>query len=177
MTSKQCTKCSTNKPISDFLFRKDEKRYIAQCKKCLQERINHYKRTNDEYKKRYNEYRKNKRINDPEYAIKERLRARIRKMLKSQDASKYIKTFVLLGCTLEEFKKHIISKFYGDMSWEKKNFELDHIIPCSWFNLQNPIHQKICFNYKNLQPLTHEDNAKKGDKVWIEYNLLKNPYI
>jgi len=175
--SKICNKCLINKHISEYAYRNDTRNYRNDCKKCCQKRINFYKRTNEEYKQRYNEYRKLRRIQDDNFAIKERLRARLRKMLKIQDASKYITTLELLGCSMDDFKNHITKQFYGEMSWEKKNFELDHIIPCSWFDLTNIQHQKICFNYKNIRPLTKEDNAIKSDKIWTEYNLMKNPYI
>lgn len=98
-------------------------------------------------------------------------------MINSRNAIKHLSSFELLGCSFETFKQHIIKQFYGDMSWEKRNFELDHKIPCSWFDLKNPKHQKLCFNYKNIQPLTREDNIKKSDKIWTNYNLMKNPYI
>ena len=166
-----------SKSLDQFAYRNDTKKYRNECKLCCQTRINLYRRENEQYKIRYNEYRKNKREQDIEYCIKERLRARIRKMVNSKNAFKHYSSFDLLGCSFEEFKTHIIKQFYGDMSWDKKNFELDHIIPCSWFDLKNPKHQKICFNYKNIQPLTHDDNSKKKDKIWINYNLMKNPYI
>ena len=175
--SKKCIKCYTTKCVSEFAFRNDTQKYRNECKICCQIRINFYKRHNKEYKKRYNEYRKRKRLQDDQFAIMDRLRARLRKMVNSQDGIKYYKTHNLLGCSFEYFKDYISKQFYGDMSWEKRNFELDHKIPCSWFDLKNPIHQKICFNYKNIQPLTHKDNSKKSNKVWTEYNLLKNPYI
>lgn len=174
---KKCRTCLVFKDLNEYLFRKDRNKYINDCKLCNQIRINKYRRENEEYKKRYNEYRKNKRLNDDIYAIKERLRARVRKMLKSKNNTKYFKTFELLGCDFETFKQYIIKQFYGDMDWDKKNFELDHKIPCSWFDLSNPKHQKICFNYKNIQPLTYKDNSKKRDRIWIDYNLQKNPYI
>lgn len=28
-----------------------------------------------------------------------------------------------------------------------------------------------------VQPLTKTDNLRKGDKVWVQYNIMKNPYI
>lgn len=174
---KTCIKCNISKEISDFSFRKDTKKFRNECKKCCQNRINYYRRSNDEYKKRFNEYRKQKRIENSQYCFMDRLRSRVRKMLKTQNGEKYFKTQELLGCSFEKFKEHIEKQFYGNMSWDLKNFELDHIIPCSWFDLKNDKHQKICFNYKNIQPLTSEDNSKKSDKVWINYNLMKNPYI
>jgi hypothetical protein len=64
-----------------------------------------------------------------------------------------------------------------DMSWEKRNFEIDHIIPCAWFDLTIPKHRALCFHFKNMQPLSKKDNLKKGDKVWKTYDITKNPYI
>jgi hypothetical protein len=174
---KTCIKCNQEKSYLEYAFRKDTQNYRNKCKKCCQIRINYYKRTNDEYKKRYNEYRKSRRKQDIQFCLMDRLRARVRKMLNSQNGKKYLKTQEQLGCSYDTFKYHIEKQFYGDMSWELKNFELDHIIPCSWFDLSNPIHQKICFNYKNIQPLTSEDNAKKSDKIWLDFNLMKNSYI
>lgn len=175
--SKQCKRCNEVKLLSEFLFRKDRNKYINFCKKCELIRINIYRRENVAYKQRYNKYRQDRRLNDIQFAIMDRLRARVRKMLNANDASKYFSTIDLLGCSMDEFKEHLISKFYGEMSWKDKNFVLDHIVPCSWFDLSNPIHQKICFNYKNIQPLTEYDNSKKSDKIWIDYNIMKNPYI
>ena len=48
--------------------------------------------TNKEYKKRYNEYRKKRRSQDNQFAIIDRLRARLRKMVNSQNCIKYYKT-------------------------------------------------------------------------------------
>ena len=174
---KKCITCNEIKTLDNFQLRKDTNKYRNQCKRCRQNKVNSYKRENMAYKQRYNEYRKKRRQTDIQYCMIDRLRARVRKMVNANNASKYYLTMDLLGCTMDYFKVHLTSKFYGDMIWEKKNFVLDHIIPCSWFNLSNPKHQKICFNYKNIQPLTDEDNSKKSDKVWVEYNLKNNPYI
>jgi hypothetical protein len=173
----KCNKCNIIKQTDDYQFRNDTNKYRNECKSCCQTRINAYRRENVNYKKRYNEYRKNRRLQDIQFAMIDRLRARVRKMLNASNTSKYLSTIELLGCSMEIFQQHLISKFYGDMSWDKKNFVLDHIVPCSWFDLSNPHHQKICFNYKNIQPLTEGDNSKKSDKVWTTYNLMKNPYI
>ena len=88
-----------------------------------------------------------------------------------------MKTFEMLGCTFEKFKTHIIDNFYGDMDWDKKNFVLDHRIPCTWFDLTIQKHLEYCFSYKNIYPLTHQDNTIKSDRVWIDYELNKIPYI
>lgn len=41
----------------------------------------------------------------------------------------------------------------------------DYEIPCSSFDLTDEKQQKVCFHYTNLQPLTVEENAKKGNKL------------
>lgn len=44
---------------------------------------------------------------------------------------------------------------------------IDHIKPCTSFDLADPEQQKACFHYTNLQPLWAVDNLKKGEK-WEE---------
>ncbi len=52
------------------------------------------------------------------------------------------------------------------MSWENRNeWHLDHIIPCSKFNLSKEEDLKKCFHYSNLQPLWAKDNLSKGSKI------------
>lgn len=46
-------------------------------------------------------------------------------------------------------------------------WNIDHIKPCTKFDLSDPKQQEICFNYKNLQPLWAVDNIRKGEKYVI----------
>jgi hypothetical protein len=56
--------------------------------------------------------------------------------------------------------------FTEGMSWDNYGeWHIDHILPCSSFDLADIEQQKICFNYKNLQPLWAEDNLRKGAKI------------
>ncbi len=79
--------------------------------------------------------------------------------------SKTARTKELLGCDVPYLKSILVLKFTEGMSWENYNYNgwhLDHILPCYYFDFSNPIHQKVCFNYRNLQPLWGEDNMSKG---------------
>jgi len=51
------------------------------------------------------------------------------------------------------------------MTWENHGeWHIDHIKPCSLFNLLNEDEQKKCFHYTNLQPLWASENLSKGCK-------------
>lgn len=68
----------------------------------------------------------------------------------------------MLGCEITFFKEYIESLFEDGMSWDNHGeWELDHIIPCSSFNMNIKEDQKKCFHYTNIQPLWKTENRKK----------------
>ncbi len=68
-----------------------------------------------------------------------------------------------MGCTLKEFKSHIEKMFTDGMSWENHGeWEYDHIIPLSSFNLLDSEQRAKCNHYTNIQPLWKKDNLSKG---------------
>lgn len=61
-------------------------------------------------------------------------------------------------------------QFEPGMTWDnlgkgEGKWQIDHIIPCSYFDLTKEENQRICFNYRNLQPLWAKDNVKKSNKI------------
>lgn len=106
-----------------------------------------------------------KRKNDPAYSIECRIRNRVSDALKKSDTSKAYRTFDLLGCTALECVEYLNTKASNGYYFGQEGIEVDHIIPCSFFDFTDPIQQKICFNYRNLQLLTKEDNIKKSDTL------------
>jgi hypothetical protein len=60
------------------------------------------------------------------------------------------------------------------MSWEnygngKNKWNLDHYIPCSYFDLSDPDQQKICFHFLNMRPFWSSDNFIKNNSIPEDY--------
>jgi hypothetical protein len=100
-----------------------------------------------------------------EYMIKEILSKRVRNALNAVYVKKVARTKNLVGCEISFLRQYIANKFKKGMSWDNYGeWEIDHIRPCSSYNLKDPEHQLECFNYSNLQPLWKKENRKKSDK-------------
>lgn len=109
----------------------------------------------------YNEYRKNRKLNDPKYKLIENLRRRTKEYLKDRKN----KTIDLIGCSPTELKEHLEKQFKEGMSWDNYGFygwHIDHIIPLSSADSNEELY-KLC-HYTNLQPLWAKDNLTKSDK-------------
>lgn len=120
---------------------------------------------------RRNEFIRLKEIANPEFYLRRRLRSRMNLALKNFLVGKRKSSTVeLLGCTIPELVIYLENLFQPDMTWANKgSWHIDHIRPCSSFELSNPEQQKICFNYTNLQPLWAIDNLKKTNKLSNEH--------
>jgi hypothetical protein len=112
-------------------------------------------------------WKKNRIEKDPSFRILMSLRTRLRSALKAQTVSKNAKTKELLGCDEIFLKNYIESKFQKGMNWNNygtHGWHIDHIKPCSTFQLSDTQQQKECFHYTNLQPLWAKDNLAKNRK-------------
>ena len=128
------------------------------------EKVNIWVEDNKDKRNKYhNEYVRKRKSTDIDFRILANLRLRIYHAIK--DNYKSDVTINLIGCSIDKFKSHIKSKFVDNMSWDNYGeWHMDHIIPCSYFDLTDPKQQRICFNYKNLQPLWAHDNQVKYNK-------------
>jgi hypothetical protein len=117
-----------------------------------------------QHKKEINEYNRNKRKINVNFKISHNLRNRILKVLKGTNKSK--STLKLLGCSIEQLKKHLEKQFTEGMSFSNYGkWHIDHIRPCSSYDLSKTEEQALCFHYTNLQPLWALDNICKGAKT------------
>jgi hypothetical protein len=114
-----------------------------------------------------NKYKKEKRKLDPRFKLRCNLRIRICIALKKSRAKRFHKTEEIIGCSITYLRQYLESLFSPGMTWENhshKGWHVDHIEPCIRFDLTDPVQQRKCFHYTNLQPLWAADNLKKGAK-------------
>jgi hypothetical protein len=148
----------------EYAKKYDKKRYLKNKGKFLSQMKEYYQENKNTIIKQHLEYQKNRLKKDVSYKIIRYLRARIWSVLKGITKSDTTKK--LIGCTIDQLKVHLENQFTEGMSWENYGkWHVDHIRPCSSFNLTNIKEQKRCFNYTNLQPLWAVDNLIKSDKI------------
>ena len=181
--SKKCKKCDQLKTRENFRKSKVGKYGLSDhCKSCRkQAQIEKREKNRIRSKAYYNENKeillvktykaKKERLkNDPEFKLRELLSHRVRRAIYDQRGSKSAKTLELLGCSIKEARIHLENQFREGMEWENhgiNGWHIDHIIPCSSFDLTKSEEQNKCFHYTNLQPLWAEENLSKGNKnVW-----------
>ena len=142
-----------------------QKEYKEKNKQKVAEYLKDYRQKN---KERINIQVIRKYSNDIQFKLKVLLSNRVRKSLKNQNILKKTKTVKLIGCSWQEARDHLQSQFKEGMTWEnhgKYGWHIDHIIPCSSFDLTDPEQQKKCFHYTNIQPLWWHENLSKGNKI------------
>lgn len=114
-----------------------------------------------------------RRATDPLYAIKGRVRCRVSRFLKSKGIKKNMKTEAMLGCTYEEFKAHIESKFLPGMSWANfSDCHIDHLVPLDVANTEEDVYSLS--HHTNLRPMWGPDNLAKNAKLPEEHELPIN---
>ena len=132
--------------------------YSKWCEKN-RDKVKEYNQKHKEYKRVWSQQ---KRKDDIQFRLKENIRTRIyQSVLNKSDSSRDI-----LGCSIKEYIVYLGGMFDENMSWENYGtyWEIDHIKPISSFNLTEDTEVKDCFNYKNTQPLSVDENRKKSNK-------------
>lgn len=107
-----------------------------------------------------------KKMENPQYRFAARIRHSILERLEGKKKS--ARTIELIGCSIADLRVHLEAQFLPGMSWENHGYwgwHIDHVKPCSSFDLTDPAQQRVCFNWRNLQPLWRKDNQSKGKRM------------
>ena len=101
--------------------------------------------------------------NNPLYNLRCKTHNLIVSAFKRAYTKKSKKTIEIIGCSYEEFKFYIESKFDENMNWDNHGeyWEMDHITPLSWAKTEEEVYKLN--HYTNFQPLIKEVNKSKSN--------------
>ena len=114
------------------------------------------------------EDKRRKYSSDLSFKLAHVLRSRLNHALRAKKSESVLD---VLGCSIEELKTYLESKFYphpetGEMmTWDnygRRGWHIDHIRPLSSFNLFDPKQMREACHYTNLQPMWASENLSKG---------------
>ena len=175
---KRCSTCTEWKPLEKYtkeIRRPDGLCY--KCTDCLKDYRSTHKNVDKEYRKnnrdKVNAWKRNERhrkLESPDEKfiqrqIKENLARRLRLLLEGQKSQN---TMDIIGCSVEELKKHLESTWSEGMSWDNyglHGWHIDHKLPCASFDHSDEVQINQCWNWNNLQAMWAEDNLKKGARI------------
>ena len=146
-----------------------KKSYKKINKEHIKEKDRIYRQKNREKINAYaRKYHNNLLRTDSTYRLKCNIHSLICTSFKRNGFSKKGNTEKILGCTYEEFIKHIEKQFLKGMTWENKSlWHIDHVVPISSANTESEVIELNHFT--NLRPLWAEENRHKSAKM--EYLL------
>ncbi len=115
---------------------------------------------------------------DPEFNIKERLRACMRRKRQGYKMGDLIRAAIkrdglspkfelFAGYSIKELRIHLERQFTKGMTWDNFNageIHIDHIRPLSSFDLADEEQLRLAWDITNLRPLWAEENIKKSSK-------------
>jgi hypothetical protein len=109
-------------------------------------------------------YKEKKRAINPLYSLSVYLTNRIRDILNCSGKFDNPINYQTLGCSREDFIRHIESQFEEGMNWKNRNsWHLDHIIPISAATTRREVYKLN--HYANFRPLWRSDNLSKSNTL------------
>lgn len=178
---KNCSKCGHAKEHGYFTKDRGQTDGLyPSCKTCkkllyllkaaqISKQNSHYQCLNKKKVAEYQaSYRKEKLKTNLNYKLTLQLRCRLNSALKHHKPNG--SHIADLGCSIEELKLYLESKFQPEMTWDnhtRYGWHIDHIVPLSSFNLSLRDEVKKACHFTNLQPLWWRDNLVKSNRMEI----------
>lgn len=167
---KRCSKCGVGKEDDEFTknqvwcrtcVKEYNKKYQQNNKETIKEYKKEYRKNNKESAKKSRNKYKTKFSTDPYFKFTRNLRRRISCAFKLQSKNGKTQSCSEYGIDFAAIYAHIGQK-------PKGNYHLDHIIPLSVFNLDNPEHVRLSHLPENLRWLPGLENLSKSDSIDME---------
>lgn len=200
MEDKLCSKCLLTKKMENFskqgknpwcrdCSNEYAKEYREKNKASIKTKANQYYEKNKDKKQEYDKSRlayvrerdRQRYATDMNFRLKKVLRTRLLKTIKGIKTSRSMLSY--LGVTLQFFKSFLQYQFNDEMTWDNYGnvWEIDHVIPCSYFDLTIEEAKKECFTWSNMRPLLKQDNSSKSDtydeNIITEHKKVVDEYL
>jgi uncharacterized Ntn-hydrolase superfamily protein len=177
MTEQQRIKQRAYRAANAERVKANRKRYMDENKDMINQKKKLWREANPDTVKQMNklshikrrdktnEYQNIKYKNNPTFRLRKKMANAIGKAFKRNGYPKSSTTELILGCSYNDFKEYIESKFESWMNWnnyglyngtERYVWDIDHIIPIASAMTENEIIQLN--HYTNLQPLCSKLN-------------------
>ena len=149
-------------------YKNKVKEYREKNKEKLKE---YYKNWRNQNKEKRNQKERKRFYSDNLFRLSTNTRAHISRILKENKFPKKSKICDIIGCSFEDLKLYLESKWLDWMTWENygkyngnlnSGWDIDHIIPLSSVESEEELLK--LFHYTNLQPLCS----------YINRNIKKN---
>lgn len=179
---KICKRCKIEKTFDNFC--KDSKALDGLqrvCKSCNAEQQKDWRSRNKErnsinvrngVKAHYDRFKKENGYSLGKFYERDNIILKISKRLRSRFNQAFKRNSKVgsavkdLGCSIEDFKNYLESKFQEGMTWDNYGqWHIDHVKPLSSFNLMDIEEVIKACHYTNLQPLWAKDNLSKSNKI------------
>lgn len=157
---KPCNQCHKIKTVGDFRINRGE---CLECEKAFGRKYNQEhkdirQKWQDDNREHFEELKakcKTKYMTDPCYRMHNLIRRCLTDhIVKIKTVNEYT------GCQMERVVDWLEYNFTDEMTWENHGtvWDVDHVIPIKKWDLKSSGQIDICFNWKNLSPLTSSKN-------------------
>jgi len=109
---------------------------------------------------------------DPQFKLRMLATVYISRCVTIYGAKKTKNTMQYVGCDKATLVAHIEKQWTKGMSWENYGqWEIDHIIPLSKWDLTDPMQMGLANHFTNLRPLWKGHNAAKSNHITEDWQL------
>lgn len=164
---KYCKPCYNKKQLEKRRARKEkEDPEVLEIRKKRHTELERIRIQRPEIRDEINRRRRERYATNPSFRLRIVLAQRINGVFRG-NGNKAESTECLTGIPFKRFQEWIEYQLKDDMTWDNygDEWEIDHVIPISSFDLTDLDQQKECFNWKNQAPLYITENRSKKDKI------------